>query len=78
LSAAGDARAGRGCDPAPGRLGGAAKPDANNEPFRILMLARVRFARIGMKKKPTAPHARLVYIHLHSPSSRIIDRKSQE
>jgi hypothetical protein len=41
---------------------------SNDEAFWILELSAVWFARVGMKEKPTSPHARLRYVHLHRSS----------
>ena len=40
------------------------KAGADGEPFGVFVLAAVRFACLGMKKKPSAPLLRLSYIHL--------------
>jgi hypothetical protein len=54
---------------------GAVDPDANHETFRVLVLASVLLAcRIGMKKKPSAPHERLAYIHLRISSLPLVGR----
>ena len=40
------------------------KAGANGEPFGVFVLTAIRFACLGMKKKPSAPLLRLAYIHL--------------
>jgi hypothetical protein len=66
-AAAADARAG---DQARcglfGRMGGG-DADANDESFGVLVFGGIRLAgRFGVKKEASAPHSRLVYIHLLS------------
>jgi hypothetical protein len=47
--------------------GGAADADANGDTFRIVVLDGVVVAGcVGVKKKPSAPQARLGCIHLQS------------
>jgi len=40
------------------------KAGADGESFGVFVLTAVRFACLGMKKKPSAPLLRLAYIHL--------------
>jgi hypothetical protein len=66
--------------PAGGKLSsgsGTIDADTNDEAFRILVLAGVRFAAIRrVQEEPTTPRTRLAYIHLQNSFAerRIIDR----
>ena len=47
--------------------------DANNEPLRVLELAGFTLAgRVGVKKKPSSPHARLACMHLLNSSENFV------
>jgi hypothetical protein len=41
-------------------------PDANDEPFRILVFAGLDLAGLRVQEESTAPHVRLVYVHLQT------------
>jgi hypothetical protein len=66
-AASADARGGD--DARGGLLGrvGRGNADANDEAFGVLVFSRIRLAgRLGVKEKASAPHSRLIYIHLLS------------
>jgi hypothetical protein len=52
--------------------------DANDESFRVLEFAALRFAVGRVKKKPSVPRTRLACIHLQAPFRELIGWGARE